>query len=400
MKILIASDLHAPTVNGIATFGHNLATGLASRGHEVIVVAPSQNGKKHVEEAGNHKIARTSSVIFPFYQNLRVSLSPGREINQITKSFAPDVIHLQTPLGVGMGAIGAAKKYKIPLVATNHAMSENLIDNLKLLAPFAKQIDYILREYGHRFYSNADFVTLPTMAAITMLKPEKFSKPYAAISNGIDLSRFTPGVVTKKFYERYGIPSDVPIVMYLGRIDSEKHVSVLMLAAHQLMQEHLPMHLVIVGSGNDSAHLAEMTRDLGMVNNVTFTGRIEEADKPMMMRIAKVFVMPSPAELQSIATLEAMASGVPVVAVNAGALYELCIDGRNGYLFALDNDVEAANGIRKLLTDPKSYNRMVDQSLAIAQTHDLNHTLDEFEALYEKVIMARMSSPRQLTTAG
>ena len=105
MRILIASDLHWPTMNGIATFGRNLAYGLAERGHEVIVVAPSQTGKKGVETDGNHQVVRTASVVFPFYQNLRVSLSPNREINRLTKTFKPDIIHLQTPLGVGLGAV-------------------------------------------------------------------------------------------------------------------------------------------------------------------------------------------------------------------------------------------------------------------------------------------------------
>ncbi len=395
MRILIASDLHLPTVNGIATFGYNLAQGLTERGHEVIVVAPSQNGKKSLEPEGNHRILRTASVIFPFYQNLRVSLSPGREIKQLAKKFEPDVIHLQTPLGVGIGAIEAAKKYKLPLVATNHSMSENLIDNLKLLAPFAKQVDFILRELGSRFYGNADFVTLPTMAAIQMLKPESFTKPYAAISNGIDLSRFHPGVVPKKFYDRYGIVKGVPIVMYLGRLDAEKHASVLLRAVHHLLLKHQPLHLVMVGHGNDSENLAKLARDLGMLNNVTFTGRIDEADKPMMLRLATVFTMPSPAELQSIATLEAMATGAPVVAVNAGALYELCQDGRNGFLFELDDDEAMAEGIGKLLRDPELTAKMGEESLAIARTHDMARTLDEFEALYRRVIEQRSAAKEE-----
>src|SRR4051812_31894184 len=105
MKILMASDLHWPTINGIATAGRTLAQGLAENGHEVLVVAPSQTGKKYHETDGLYKVTRTSSLVFPFYQNLRISLSPNREINKIVKEFAPDVIHVQTPLGVGLGAV-------------------------------------------------------------------------------------------------------------------------------------------------------------------------------------------------------------------------------------------------------------------------------------------------------
>lgn len=395
MRILIASDLHWPTINGVATFGRNLAHGLAERGHEVIVVAPSQTGKKHTETDLNHQIVRTASVIFPFYQNLRISLSPNREINQVVKSFRPDIIHLQTPLGVGGGAVAAAKKHHVPLVATNHGMSENLIDNLKLLAPFARPIDYILREYGSRFYGNADYVTLPTLAAIRMLKPESFAKPYGAISNGIDLQRYHKGKVLGEFYDHYNIPSNLPIIMYLGRVDAEKHISVLLRAAQRLHSKKY--HVVVVGDGNDLGHLTELAKDLGIGSKITFTGRVSEADKPMMLRLGTVFVMPSPAELQSIATMEAMASGMPVLAVNVGALFELCQHGLNGYLFDVDDDEMLALGLDRLLSDPKLVSAMSTASLKIVSQHDLSVTLDKFEALYDSVIAKYATSQKQLT---
>ena len=397
MRILIASDLHWPTINGVATFGRNLAQGMAERGHEVIVMAPSQTGKKYIETDRNHQVVRTASVIFPFYQNLRISLSPNREINQVVKSFKPDIIHIQTPLGVGGGAVSAARKHHIPLVATNHGMSENLIDNLKLLAPFARPIDYILREYGSRFYGNADYVTLPTVAAIRMLKPESFTKPFSAISNGIDLQEYHQGKVPREFYIRYHIPTKTPIIMYLGRIDAEKHISVLLRAVHRLGTKKA-YHVVIVGDGNDFGHLTELAKDLGIENRITFTGRVSEADKPIMLRLGTIFTMPSPAELQSISTMEAMASGMPVLAVNVGALYELCQHGRNGYLFDVDDDEVLALGLSKMLNDPQLVAAMSAQSVEIVSQHDLSVTLDKFEELYENVIAKRALLEKQLTS--
>ena len=98
--------------------------------------------------------------------------------------------------------------------------------------------------------------------------------------------------------------------------------------------------------------------------------------------------MPSPAELQSIATLEAMASGKPVVAVDAGALGELCQDGRNGFLTAQDDDTAIAKSLIKLLKDPSLREKMGKESLAIAKTHDIQTTLDTFEKLYTDLINA------------
>ena len=122
MKILIASDLHYPTINGVASFSRNLAKGLAAHGHEVLVIAPSQNGKRSKEIDGNHVIVRTVSVIFPFYQNFRISLNPAREVRKIIKDFDPDVIHIQMLLGIGQATMRYGNKMGIPIVSTNHAM--------------------------------------------------------------------------------------------------------------------------------------------------------------------------------------------------------------------------------------------------------------------------------------
>ena len=118
MKILIASDLHYPTINGVATFSRNLAKGLADRGHEVLVIAPSQTGKKSKEVDGNHVIIRTASVPFPFYQNFRISLNPAREVRKIIQDFDPDVIHIQMLMWIGQAAMRYGNKFGIPIVST------------------------------------------------------------------------------------------------------------------------------------------------------------------------------------------------------------------------------------------------------------------------------------------
>lgn len=390
MKILIAADLHWPTINGVATFSRNLAHGLAARGHEVIVIAPSQNGRRHKETDENYIIERTRALPFPFYQNFRISLMPQAEVKAIIEKFQPDVIHLQSVLGNGRAALNYGKKFGIPIVATNHAMPENLLDNLRLIAPFTRSIYYVMKEYGTRFHNNADYVTLPTQAAIDMIDEmaTDIRVPIKAISNGIDLSRFKPGKASTDLYKKYEIPTDVPIVTYLGRLDSEKHVGILVRAFAKVLKK-TKAHLMVVGSGNDLENLTEIARDLGIADHVTLTGRIPEEDKPGLHRIGKVFVMPSPVELQCISMLEAMASGLPVIGVNDGALYELAQDGKNGYLVKTDDIDAMAEKIEKLLSDEKLREKMANESVKIAKTHDINHTLDEFEKIYAKVIAER-----------
>ncbi len=388
MRILIAADLHWPTINGVATFSRNLAQGLAKRGHEVLVIAPSQTGKKYKEVDQNYVVERTMSLPFPFYQNYRVSLTPQLEVRAIIKRFNPDIIHIQSVLGIGRAALLTGNKMNIPIVATNHAMPENLLDNLRLLAPFARPIGAMMESYAARFHHNADYVTTPTQAAIDMFsdKIRDIKVPIEAISNGINLTEFSPGVAPTSVYKKFGLPDDVPILLYLGRIDTEKHLSIFVAAAAKVIKR-TPAHLLIIGHGNETERLKQQAAALGIARHTTLTGKVDQEDILPLLRTGSIFCMPSPTELQSIATLEAMATGLPVVAVNAGALYELCVDGKNGYLFKTDDDTMMATAILKLLGSERLREKMAQQSIEIAKTHDLAYTLDRFEAIYKKLVL-------------
>src|SRR5680860_152747 len=200
MKILISSDLYWPTINGVSMFSRNLATGLAQRGHEVLVIAPSQTGKKYKEVDGKYVIARTASITFPFYQNFRICLYQYIEIKKIIKEFNPDVIHTQTFLMISQAVMKYSQKYDIPIVSTNHAMPENLMDNLKSLAPISGPINYVMKRYIVRFYLKSDYFSMPTQSALDIFKlsTKKVKVPVEAVSNGIDLSRFSAGEAPKK----------------------------------------------------------------------------------------------------------------------------------------------------------------------------------------------------------
>lgn len=386
MKILIASDLHYPTINGVATFSRNLAQGLARRGHEVVVIAPSQTGGKSVEADENYKIYRTLSVPFPFYQNFKISLYPLREVKNILDDFDPDVIHIQMMLGIGQAVMRQGNKMGIPIVSTNHAIPENLLDNLKLLAPVSRPINRMLKSYGTRFHAKADYVTLPTQSAIDMLDADtRIAVPMEAVSNGIDLSKFKPGDVSTKLYEKYKIPRGVPVITYVGRLDAEKHLHVLLRAFVRVVSVMPKTRLLVIGDGTERLNLEYMARELGVVKNTIFTGKVSEEDKILLERVGSVFCITSPAELQSIATLEAMASGQPIVAVDAGALGELCQNEVNGFLCELDDDAGVASGLLAILSDEKLRRRFSKQSLAIAKTHDIETTLDRFEQIYREV---------------
>ncbi|MFZ1360900.1 MAG: glycosyltransferase [Candidatus Saccharimonadales bacterium] len=396
MKILIAADLHWPTINGVATFSRNLAKGLSDRGHEVLVVAPSQTGRGYEEYDGNYLIKRTRSVSFPFYQNFKISPTPQIEVRKIIREFQPDVIHIQMAMFLGLAARTYALKYNIPLVATNHAMPENLMDNIRLLAPISKPIQYLMVEYGARFHAKADYITLPTKSAIDMFGEERVgSVPVEPVSNGIDLSKFQPGQPSADIYHKFGLPKNKDIITYIGRLDAEKHVPVLIDAFRQIMNSK--RHLLIVGDGTDAEHLRNIVLSTGIADSVTFTGRVSDEEIIELHKVGMLFCVPSPAELQCIALLEAMASGKPAVAVDAGALGELCQTGVNGILCEKDDAKAIAHALETILNSKALQQQYGKASLEIAATHDIVHTLDRFEEIYEQVVTLKTPVlPQQL----
>ena len=390
MKILIASDLHWPVINGVATFSRNLAKGMADRGHEVIVVAPSQDGKRSVERDGNYMIYRTASTVFPFYQNFRISITPQREMRKIIDEFQPDIIHVQMLMWIGQAAMSYGRTCNIAIVSTSHAMAENLLDNLKKMAPLSKPINFMLSDYGRRFHSRADVITSPTKSGIKSFgaHADKITKPVRIISNGVDLTAYSPTKPDPAIYKKYKLPTDKPIVTYIGRVDAEKHLSVL-IQAFRRVRESVDAHLLIVGAGVDMERLQGIVAEYELGDFVTFTGRISEEDKIALEHVGTLYAIPSPAELQSIATLEAMACGQPVVAVDAGALAELCHNRKNGFLFELDDSGQMAEGILKILRDKKLRTKFSKESLRIASKHSLDETLKTFEKLYATTIRAK-----------
>ncbi len=223
-----------------------------------------------------------------------------------------------------------------------------------------------------------------------MFGEERLSVPVEPVSNGIDLSKFTPTKADQSVIGKFHIPHNKPVITYVGRTDAEKHLFVLIEAfARTVHEAKTESHLLIVGSGTDLERMKNLTYELRIHSHVTFTGRVTDEEIVELQKVGDIFTMPSPAELQSIATLEAMASGKPVVAVDAGALGELCQDGKNGILCEKDNIDQFTAALTKLVDDEKLRAKYSKGSLEIAQTHDINHTLDKFEQIYNTVLTAK-----------
>jgi glycosyltransferase involved in cell wall biosynthesis len=324
------------------------------------------------------------------YRNgLHASLNSGNEIKHFLDGFEPDIIHDQTPGPLALSIFRYAKKRGIPLVSTDHAYPDNLTQQLHLPRFAKKPINVVMNKYFVSFLKRSEYGTMPTEQAVSDLLPKrrkKFKVPVEALSNGIDLSRFTPGKAPAEIYERYDIPKTKPIVLYVGRVDPEKSLEVLVKAFNLVLTKNPEAHRVVVGDGASRNELEKLAEKLGIEKRTHFLGRVIGKDLPMLYRTGKVFAITSKTETQSIVVMEAMATGLPVVAVQAGAIPELVKNGKTGYLCQPDDPTAVSRSLLRILKNDALSQKFSKTALKNIQKHDIAYTLTRFEEIYKDVV--------------
>lgn len=378
LTILIVCDTFPPDVNGAANFAVRLAAGLAGRGHDVHVIAQSHTNKQAAvleEHSGEtFTVHRLLSMRWMKHDWIRF-VYPWRinaNASRIMKQIKPDVVHIQSHLVAGRGASTEAVKLGVRIVATNHFMPENLIEFTglpKIIWPLSVKITW---KDASRILGRAAEVTTPTRRAADYLELMTGLRGVHAISCGIRASDYTPS------FE----PRTSNRIVFCGRVTGEKQLDVL-LDSMAALPADLDVSLDIVGDGDQRKPLEAQAARLGIADRVVFHGRVSDAKLRRTLTDATLFAMPSIAELQSIATMEAMASGLPVVAADAMALPHLVHDGENGYLFPPSDARALADRIERVLRLPEEELLvMKNASLRLIEPHDIETTLQVFERLY------------------
>ncbi|WP_022890203.1 glycosyltransferase [Agromyces italicus] len=378
LKILIGADTFAPDVNGAARFAERLAAGLVERGHDVHIMAPAASRKhgtwKEVHEGQELTAHRLLSWRWYPHDWLRFALpwrirqNSARVIDEVK----PDVVHFQSHIVVGRGLSIEAQKRGIRIIGTNHVMPENMLEFSLLPKAWQEWAVGLAWKAAGRTFGRAEAVTTPTRRAAQFLEKNTGLENVHAISCGIDAHKYSPN------WE----PRTENRILFVGRVTGEKQIDVL-LRALKLLPVALDAKVEIVGGGDQKRNLEHLAVELGIADRVTFTGYVTDEELREAYHRASVLAMPSIAELQSIVTMEAMASALPVVAANAMALPHLVHDGENGYLFEPSNPEDLAAKLRTVLeASPEEYNALKAASAKLIKAHDITRTLDTFESLY------------------
>lgn len=391
MNILLCNDTYYPHVNGSSYFTQRFAYYLQKAGHRVTVLAPSRSfAHEHFYHNGISIYALRSislfaygndnkfRTVFPFFMR--------REISRVIDLVQPDVVHVQGHFLLSSALIKVAHKKGIPIVGTNHFMPENLVHYFPLSSLFGEWYKKQGWAWFCRVFNKVEYVTTPTHTAAQLLHDIHYNKPVQAISCGIDLERFHVGPHEEKLRKRYGIEKK-PTLIFVGRLDPEKNVD-LVLRALQIVQKKIDVQFLICGKGEQEQQLRELAYSLGL-HSIIFAGFVPDEDLPGIYRFGYCCMSSGNAELQSIMTMEAMASGLPVVAVKAMALPELAHQGENAFLYPDGNVHALADALVRLFSDEALRKKMGKKSLEIIQHHDIKKTISAYEKIYQEVIEKR-----------
>lgn len=380
MRILIGTDTYPPAINGAAQFCQRLARGLVERGHDVHVAypaGPSTTGREVDEDFVNlHQVASFS---YPLYESFRVC-RPGtirRAARRAMDDAKPDVVHVQGHFVLSRALLERARARGIGVVATNHMMPQNFFDHVPCPALLRGVAARLLWWDLARVFRKANVVTSPTPKAVDLLG-QAAGITAIAVSNGVDIAPYLAAA-------DHARPHADPVILFVGRLDQEKRVDDLLHAMARL-PAGVPGRLDVVGDGSLQASWRALAQRLGLgPNRVRFRGFLPESELLAAYGEADIFCMPGVAELQSLATLEAMAAGKPVVAADAMALPHLVHHGDNGYLYCPGNAAQLASRLEELLGDHELRQTMGKHSREIVADHGFAATLDCFEQLYAKV---------------
>lgn len=327
MRIAIVAESFLPNVNGVSNSVLRVLEHLRRTGHEAVVIAPdTPRGQASAgTEHDGVPVHRVPAIMFPKVSTLPLGVPQPRMV-RILRDFAPDVVHLASPFVLGYGGLRAAQHLDIPTVAVYQTDVAGFADSYG--AGFAARAAWRWTKHLH---GRADRTLAPSSSAMEGLAAHGIPRVFRW-SRGVDIERFAPSARDEELRRSWS-PDGKAIVGFVGRLAPEKHVERLAVLA-----ERDDMQLVIVGGGVERDALEKL------MPTAIFTGELTGSALSRAYASLDVFIHPGEHETFCQAVQEALASGVPAIAPDAGGPRDLVIPGRNGMLLPVA-DFEACLGM-------------------------------------------------------
>jgi glycosyltransferase involved in cell wall biosynthesis len=366
MRILYISDVYFPRVNGVSTSIRTFRRELQALGHEVVVVAPAYSQPATAEEAGVVRVPARAVPLDPEDRLMR-----GRSLRELPAGLGPrafDLVHIQTPFAAHYAGLRIARELGVPCVATYHTFFEEYLYHYVPFAPRAL-MRALARLFSRRQGNQVDALVVPSRAMLSTLTAYGVRSPMTILPTGLSLGEFAGGDGAS-FRRMHGIPAERPLLIHVGRVAFEKNIDFLLRALDCVRLRHPDVLLLIVGEGPALPRLKTIAHGLGLGANVQFVGYLDRATTLLdCYRAGDVFVFSSRTETQGLVLLEAMALGVPVVAIAEMGAIDI-LEAGEGALVAPAEERAFADMVCRLLASPSLRRQLAADGRQYAERWD------------------------------
>ncbi len=378
MKILMMTNTYAPMVGGIEESIRSFTAEFEKLGHEVFIVAPECEGVPP-DEVG---VIRLSAIQNFNNSNFSIALPMSHLLPELMERFKPDLIHSNHPFWMGDIALRLSAQSHIPLVFTYHTMFEQHMHYLPV------QNDGVKRFIIDLFtgYANlANQIVVPSESVRAILLERGVTTAMEVVPTGVDLKRFAQGD-GKSVRERLGIPQDAVVIGYIGRLALEKNLEFLARSVAGYIKSEPKAHFLVGGDGPLKESLQPIFDAEGIGERLHLAGVLKDQDLVDCYHAMDVFAFASQSETQGIVLVEAMAAGVPVVAVDAPGVREVVRDGFNGQLIPSEDEGKYIEALATCLKQPPAGSaRMKINALITSKEFAVDICAGKMLKLYQEV---------------
>lgn len=370
MRIAIFSDTYFPQVNGVSKYVDEMQKYMEDNSIEYRLFVPNTD-----REMIN--ITSFNGIPVVFYPELQISWPSRTRIKSVLDKFQPDFIYLATPLSIGIAGLKYARSNSIPIVATYHTNFPQYLRYYRL-----GSVQGAVWKYLQWFHSFSQINCCPSLETMEDLLLHGIGK-ITLCNNGIDCAAFSPASRSDTVRKHYAPQGEI-LLLYVGRIAREKDIEVLIRASELLRDKQVAYKLLMVGDGPDLKAL--QARDIA---NTVFAGYKSGRELQAIYASADIFVFPSVTETFGNVILEAMASGLPVIAAYSGGVTESLRDMSNGLGFTPGDAKEMADCIVRLTEDGKLRSHLALNARSFALKRSWDSTFSRFFASCRKIIPER-----------
>jgi len=388
VKIGIFTDSYKPYTSGVVTSISTFKEEMTRLGHEVYIFAPSYPNYEDDEENVYRFMAIPSPTNHDY--TLAIPVYPG--LTMIVKKLKLDIIHVQSPFTMGRVGLHYARKYRIPMLLTYHSRYDQYVHYVPLAQDLAKEVTI---KYSSSFCNHCDHIIVPSQDILEIVTDYEVRKPITVIPTGIPLHKFEGGD-PQWLRNNYQIPEGNKILLFVGRLTKEKNLFFLIKAFKEVKNRLPNTTLVLTAQGPIEGELKSLSNHLGLSpEDIIFTGALPFDTLVNVYHSSDLFVFSSLSETQGLVLTEAMAAGLPVVAVRASGVQDMVDDGVDGILTNPDSD-EFVQAICTVLEDEALYNRLKANAYRKAELMSSRSMALKMEELYETLLDNRSYRPNRL----